>query len=70
MNKNYWIVINTLADVLEKYYSTGKIDRKNFKEATFQLNTDLDRCLSGNLPSEELKCLISVLNRLNYDVLK
>ena len=61
MENNYWIVIDTLSDCLEH-----GIDRNKLKEASFQLDMEIDRCLVGKLPVDELKRLKSVLNRLNY----
>lgn len=63
MNANYWLVINTLVDCLE-----NGIDKEKVKSATFKLDTELDRCLVGNLPIDEIKRLKSVLNRLNYEI--
>lgn len=61
MENNYWIVIDTLSDCLEH-----GIDRNKLKEASFRLDMEIDRCLVGKLPVDELKRLKSVLNRLNY----
>ena len=62
MENNYWIVINTLADCLEH-----GIDRNKLTEALFKLDTEIDRCLVGNLPIDELNRLKSVLYHLNYE---
>ena len=61
--EHYWIVINTLVDCL----SEG-IDPEKVRIATLQLDTELDKCLVGNLPIDELKRLKSVLDRLNYEI--
>lgn len=63
MNANYWLVIDTLAECLE-----NGLDRKKLTEATFKLDTELDRRLVGNLPIDEIKRLKSVLERLNYEI--
>ena len=60
--KYYWIVINTLVDCLE-----NGIDKEKVKSATLQLDKELDRCLVGKLPIDEIKRLKSVLERINYE---
>lgn len=52
---NYWLVIDTLVDCLH-----NGIDRKKLREATLQLDKELDRRLVDNLPIDEIK-------RLNYE---
>ena len=63
MGNNYWIVINVLSDCLEH-----GMDRNKLKEASFRVDTELDKCLVGKLPIDELKRLKSVLDRLNYEI--
>ena len=60
---HHWIVIDTLVDCLEH-----GIDRNKLREATLQLDMELDRCLVGNLPTGEVERLKSTLERLNYDI--
>lgn len=62
MNTNHWLVIDTLVDCLH-----NGIDRKKLREATLQLDKELDRRLVDNLPIDEIKRLKSVLERLNYE---
>lgn len=63
MENNYWLVINALVDCLEH-----GVDRERLKEASFKLATELDRRVVGNLPTDEIKRLVGVLERLNYEV--
>ncbi len=63
METNNWLVINTLADYIEQ----GR-DENKLREATLQLDTDLDRRLVDNLPVEEINRLVEVLNRVNYEI--
>ncbi len=60
--ENYWLVINTLVECLEQ-----GIDKEKVKLAALKLDTDLDRRLVDNLPTEETKRLKSVLERINYE---
>lgn len=59
--KEYWLVIDTLAECLEH----GK-DTEKLKTATFQLDSELDRRIVDNLPVDEILKLRNVLNRINY----
>ena len=61
--ENYWLVINTLVECLEQ-----GIDKEKVKLAALKLDTDLDRRLVDNLPTEETKRLKSVLERINYEI--
>ena len=60
--KHHWLVIDTLVECL----SQG-IDAEKVKSATLQLDKELDRCLVGKLPIDEIKRLKSVLERINYE---
>ena len=62
MESNYWAVINLLVS----YIDNGKVDADELKRACFLLDMELDRCLVCNIPSDETKRLLSVLNGL-YD---
>ena len=62
MESDYWIVINLLQSCIK----TGKVDAEELKKAHFKLSTELDKCLVCNLPSDETKRLLSVLDGL-YD---
>lgn len=62
MENNYWAVINLLVSCIDN----GKVDTDELKRARFLLDTELDRCLVCNLPSDDTKRLLSVLNGL-YD---
>jgi hypothetical protein len=62
MRSNYWTIINLLVSGIEK----GKVDVDELKKARLLLCTELDRCFACNLPADETKCLISVLDGL-YD---
>lgn len=61
--KYHWIVIETLLDCIE-----NGVNEKKLRNATLQLDMELDRYLVGNLPTEELERLKSTLERLNYDI--
>lgn len=63
MENNYWLVIDTLVDCLEH-----GVNRERLKEASFKLATEFDRRSVGNLPTDEVKRLQAVLERLNYEV--
>lgn len=60
MESDYWIVI----DLLQSCIKTGKVDADELKNARFRLATELDRRLVCNLPTDETKRLLSVLNGL------
>lgn len=59
--KEYWLVIDTLAECL----GHGK-DTEKLKKATFLLDSELDRRIVDNLPVDEITKLRNVLNRINY----
>lgn len=63
MEREYWLVIDTLADCVEHGVDTEKL-----KKASFELHRELDRRLVDNLPVEEVKRLVAALERLNYGV--
>lgn len=63
MQENYWIVIN----LLQSCVKTGNVDADVLKNARFRLYTELDKRLVCNLPTDETKRLLSVLNGL-YDM--
>lgn len=62
MESDYWTVINFLLSCIK----TGKVDAEELKKAHFKLSTELDKCLVCNLPSDETRRLLSVLDGL-YD---
>ena len=61
--KHHWLVIDILVDCLQ-----NGIDTEKLRKATFQLDTELDRHSVDNLPTDELKRLKSVLERINYEI--
>lgn len=63
MTNNHWIVINTLVDCLENGIDTEKV-----KSAILQLDIEIDKCLINNMPTDEIKRLKSVLERINYEI--
>lgn len=63
MESDYWIVINLLQSCIK----TGKVDVDALKNARFRLATELDKRLVCNLPTDETKRLLSVLDGL-YDM--
>ena len=62
MENDYWLVINTLVSCIEN----GKIDADELKKARLSLSTELDKRSVCNLPTDETKRLLSVLDGL-YD---
>ena len=64
MQENYWIVINLLQSCIK----TGKVDADALKKARFRLDTELDMRSVCNLPTDETKRLLSVLDGL-YDMI-
>lgn len=60
MESDYWIVINLLQSCIK----TGKVDADALKNARFRLATGLDKRLVCNLPTDETKRLLSVLDGL------
>lgn len=63
MENSYWTVINLLVSCVEN----SKVDADELKKARFLLSTELDKRLVCNLPTDETKRLLSVLNGL-YDM--
>lgn len=61
--KHYWLVIDTLASQIEDGYNS-----ENLKNAILQLDIELDRREVYNLPSDEIKSLRDVLNRIRDKV--
>lgn len=57
--KHYWLVIETLVSQIENGYNSD-----NLKNALLQLDIELDRREVYNLPTEEIKSLRDVLNRV------
>mgnify|MGYP000661174035 FL=1 len=57
--KHYWTVIDSLMFYIEHGY-----DREYLKNALLQLDIELDRREVYNLPSDEIKTLRDVLNRV------
>lgn len=57
--KHYWLVIETLVSQIENGYHSD-----NLKNALLQLDIELDRREVYNLPTEEIKSLRDVLNRV------
>lgn len=62
METEYWTLINALLSFIEK----GRVDAATLKQASLSLSVALDKRLTCNLPAEETKRLIGVLNSL-YD---
>ena len=62
MANDYWLVINTLVSCIEN----GKVDAEELKKARLSLSTELDKRSVCNLPTDETKRLLSVLDGL-YD---
>ncbi len=62
MENSYWLVINTLVSCIEN----GKVDAEELKKARFKLCTELDKRSVCNLPADETKRLLCVLDGL-YD---
>ena len=62
MENNYWSVINLLVSCIEN----GRVDAEELKNTRFLLSTELDKRSVCNLPTEETKRLLSVLDGL-YD---
>lgn len=60
MESDYWIVINLLQSCIK----TGKVDADALKNTRFRLSTGLDKRLVCNLPTDETKRLLSVLDGL------
>lgn len=60
MESDYWTVINLLQSCIK----TGKVDADGLKNARFRLATGLDKRLVRNLPTDETKRLLSVLDGL------
>lgn len=57
--KHYWLVIETLVSQIENGYNSD-----NLKNALLQLDIELDWREVYNLPTEEIKSLRDVLNRV------
>lgn len=62
MENSYWLVINTLVSCIEN----GKIDDDELKKVRLSLCMELDKRSVCNLPTDETKRLLSVLDGL-YD---
>lgn len=62
MENDYWLVINTLVSCIEN----GKVDADELKKARLSLSIGLDKRSVCNLPTDETKRLLSVLDGL-YD---
>ena len=62
MENNYWSVINLLVSCIEN----GRVDADELKNARLLLSTELDKRSVCNLPTDETKRLLSVLDGL-YD---
>lgn len=62
MENNYLSVINLLVSCIEN----GKVDADELKNARLLLSTELDKRSVCNLPTDETKRLLSVLDGL-YD---
>lgn len=56
----YWIVINLLQSCIKN----GKVDAEELKNARLSLSVALDKRLTCNLPTDETKRLLSVLDGL------
>lgn len=62
MENDYWIVIN----LLQSCINTGKVEVDALRKARFLLSTELDKRSVCNLPTDETKRLLLVLDGL-YD---
>lgn len=62
MENSYWTVINLLVSCIEN----GRVDAEELKKARLSLSTELDKRSVCNLPTDETKRLLSVLDGL-YD---
>lgn len=62
MGNSYWLVINTLVSCIEN----GKVDVDELKKVRLSLSMELDKRSVCNLPTDETKLLLSVLDGL-YD---
>lgn len=62
MGNSYWLVINTLVSCIEN----GKVDADELKKVRLSLSMELDKRSVCNLPADETKRLLSVLDGL-YD---
>lgn len=62
MGNSYWLVINTLVSCIEN----GKVDADELKKVRLSLSMELDKRSVCNLPTDETKRLLSVLDGL-YD---
>ena len=62
MENSYWTVINLLVSSVEN----SKVDADELKKARFLLSTELDKRSVCNLPADETKRLLLVLDGL-YD---
>lgn len=62
MANGYWLVINTLISCI----GNGRVDAEELKKARFKLCTELDKRSVCNLPVDETKRLLCVLDGL-YD---
>ena len=62
MENSYWSVINLLVSCIEN----GRVDADELKNARLLLSTELDERSVCNLPTDETKRLLSVLDGL-YD---
>ena len=62
MEEQYWTAINLLVSCIEN----GRVDAAELKNARFLLSTELDKRSVCNLPTDETKRLLSVLDGL-YD---
>lgn len=62
MGNSYWLVINTLVSCIEN----GKVDVDELKKVRLSLSMELDKRSVCNLPTDETKRLLSVLDGL-YD---
>lgn len=64
MENSYWTIINLLVSCVEN----SKVDADELKKARFLLATELDKRLVCNLPSDEIKRLVSVLDGLYKEI--
>lgn len=58
--EEYWTVINALLSFVEH----GRVDTETLKQARLSLSVALDKRLTCNLPTDETKRLLSVLDGL------
>lgn len=64
MQENYWTVIDFLVDCI----INKDVDADELKNVRYRLSVALDKRLVCNLPSDEIKHLVSVLDGLYKEI--